>query len=49
MKKIVWIISAFILFIVASCQQNKVVDSTENETKVANQLSQIWKEYSEAI
>lgn len=49
MKKIVWVISAIILFMIASCQQKNVVDNTENENKVANQLSQIWKEYGEAI
>jgi ketosteroid isomerase-like protein len=49
MKKIVLVMSAIILIMIASCQQKKVVDNTENETKVANQLSQIWKEYSEAV
>ena len=49
MKKTVWRISAIILIMIASCQQKEVVDNTENETKVANQLSQIWKEYGEAI
>ncbi|NMC60988.1 MAG: DUF4440 domain-containing protein [Candidatus Methanofastidiosa archaeon] len=48
MKKNVWLISAIILIIIASCQQKVVVNNTENETKVANQLSQLWKEYSEA-
>ena len=49
MKKNVYLISAIILIMISSCQQKEVVDNTENETEVANQLSQIWKEYSEAV
>jgi ketosteroid isomerase-like protein len=49
MKKLALSISAIILIMIASCQQKEVVNNTENETKVANQLSQIWKEYGEAI
>lgn len=48
MKKNVWVISAIVIIMIASCQRNKVIDSTENETKVSNQLSKLWKEYSEA-
>lgn len=49
MKKIVWVIAAIIVIMIASCQQKEVVDNIENEAKVAEQLLQIWKEYLEAI
>jgi len=49
MKKLALSISAIVLIMIASCQQKEVVNNTENETKVANQLSQIWREYGEAI
>jgi len=48
MKNFIILFIAILVILVSSCQQNKVVNNTENETKVANQLSQIWKEYSEA-
>lgn len=49
MKNFIILFTAIMVILFSSCQQNKVVDNTENEIKVANQLSQIWKEYSEAV
>lgn len=49
MKKIIILLSVIGLFLTTSCNQQKVVNNQVNETEVAEQLAQIWKEFDKAM
>lgn len=49
MKNFITLFTAILVILFSGCQQKKVDGNSENEIEVANQLSHIWKEYSEAI
>lgn len=49
MKNILALLTVISLILSTSCNQQKVVNNPENEAEVAVQLSQIWKEYGEAM
>ena len=49
MKNIITLLTVIGLFLSTSCNQQKVVDNSENEAEVAEQLSQIWEEFNEAM
>lgn len=49
MKNIIAFLTIIGLFLSTSCNQQKVVNNPENETEVAEQLAQIWKEFDKAM
>jgi len=49
MRNIIAFLIVLGLFLSVSCKQQNVVDNSKNEAEVAEELSQIWKEYAKAI
>jgi ketosteroid isomerase-like protein len=49
MKNIITLLTVIGLFLSSSCNQKKIANNSENNAEVAEQLSQIWKEYAEAM